>query len=358
MFGIWLLGCAEAPPPPAPIRPTLGAAVPLSGPDAALGRAALDGIALALGEEVALLPVDDTVPGAAATLAANPVVFGVVAHVERGAAEAQAESWVTTDLPVVMAAPGDFVGLPRVVPPIETSARCAASFVEDDFWVRTDGSTPGMVAGRTLLDALPDYALGVDTVDAAHVAAQAAKLTGRRTRTVAWTGDAAGGGNFLRAMRQMGSDAPFLGVGLYDLRFLQAAGSGAEGARVTSQGRPARERAFVDAYTARAGTPPSGAAVDAYEAATLLVAAWRTASGTTQANGAPLTRADVRAALGTVVAEGANGPMYLGADGVLQPVLCASFVVTNGTFVVERIVSEADALLEEPKPKKKKRRRR
>lgn len=347
MFGIFLLGCADLSTAPAPaVRPTLGVALPLSGPDAALGKAALDGITLAAGTEIDVLPVDDTAPGAAATLAANPVVFGVVAHVLRKPAEAQADAWLATDLPVVVAAPGDFRGLPRVVPPIEQSARCASTFLEDDFWVRNDGSTPGMVAGRTLLDALPYRALGADTVDAAHMGGQAARVTGRNAYTVAWTGDASTGGNFLRAMRQVGSDAPFVGVGLYDPRFLTAAGKSAEGARVTSLGRPARDRAFLDAYAARHGTAPLGAAVDAYEAATLLVSAWRAASATTRAQNVPLTRVEVRAALNTVVAEGANGPMYLDGDGVLQPVLCASFVVKDGGFVLDRIASEADALLE------------
>lgn len=68
----------------------------------------------------------------------------------------------------------------------------------------------------------------------------------------------------------------------------------------------------------------------------------------------PLLRADVATALRTVVADGANGPMYLGPDDVLQPVLCASFVVQGGAFVVERVASEADALLApaEPKPRR------
>ncbi len=354
MFAILLSACAveEAEAPPS--RPTLGAAVPLSGPDADLGRAALDAIAIAAGPDVAVLPVDDTTPGAAAALAANPLVFGVVAHVRRATAEEQALSWTGTDLPVVVAAPGDFRGLPRVVPPIDTSARCATTFLDSDFWVRTDGSTPGMVAGRTLVDAHPEHALGVDTVDATHVAAQAAKLAGSATRPVAWTGDAAAGGNFLRALRQVGSDAPFLGVGLYDTRFLQAAGSLAEGARVTSASRPAQARGFLDAYAARTGEAPLGPAVDAYEAAVLLVSAWRAASASTRAAGAPLLRADVATALRTVVADGANGPMYLGPDDVLQPVLCASFVVQGGAFVGERVASEADALLApaEPKPRR------
>lgn len=356
MFWSGLLACAVAPPAAAPARPTLGVAVPLSGPDAALGVTALDGVSLAAGPDVDVLAVDDTVPGAVAKLAASPDVFGVVAHVVRGTAEAAAPAWLVTDVPVVVAAPGVFTGLARVVPPIEQSARCAGLFVDQNFWVRTDGSPGGMVAGKALLDAVPDYALGMDTVDAAHVGSQAAKMVNRR-RTVVWTGDAAAGGNYLRAMRTTGSAAPFLGVGLYDHRFLAAAGTAAEGARVTSLGRPARDRVFVDAFVAKRGVPPAGPAVDAYEAGTLLMAAWRAAGAPAIAAGSAPERTKVRDALGTVVADGANGPMYLGSDGVLLPVVCATFTVKDGAFAVERIASEADVLTEpEPAPPKKRRR--
>ncbi len=354
MFWIGLLACVVAPPVVAPARPTLGVAVPLTGPDAALGVAALDGVALAAGADVDVLAVDDTVPGAVERLAQSPDVFGVVAHVTRGTAERTAPAWLLTDLPVVTAAPGAYAGLARVVPPIEQSARCAGMFLDTNFWVRTDGSPSGMAAGKTLLDAVPEYAIGMDTVDPAHVASQAAKMAGRRA-TVTWTGDAGAGGNYLRALRTTGSAAPFLGVGLYDHRFLAAAGAAAEGARVTSLGRPARDRAFVDAFMAKRGIPPTGPAVDGYEAATLLVAAWRAAGKVQVDAGAAAERTKVRVALGTVVADGANGPMYLGSDGVLLPVVCATFVVKDGAFTVERIASEADLLTEpteEPGPKR------
>lgn len=343
MFGILLLACARQEAPQAPPRPTLGVAVPLSGADAPLGEAALQGVRVAAGADVVVLPVDDADPSAVATLAANPVVIGVVAHVARRAAESTAASWLATDLPTIVAAPGDHRGLPRVVPPVDASARCAAALLTEDFWVRTDSSTSAMVAGRALLDASPDHALGADTVDGAHVSNAAARLTGRNEAAVVWAGDAAGGGNLLRALRQVGSNAAFFGVGLYDPRFLQAAGSLAEGARVTSERRPARDQRFVDAFAATYGTPPSNVAVDAHDAAALLVAAWRSASEATRARGAPLTRKDVAAALRTVVADGASGLTYLDADGVVSPILCPTFVVRAGAFEFERLGTEPEA---------------
>jgi ABC-type branched-subunit amino acid transport system substrate-binding protein len=349
-----LFGCAGAPPPPAPHLPTIGVAVPLSGPNAAAGAAAVAGVELAAGAGFVVQPVDDALPDAAARLAAEPDVVAVVAHVTRAPAESQADAWRATDLPVIVAAPGAFTGLPRVVPPVAESAKCAAAFLDVDFWARTDGTQVGMAAAKTLLDTAPGFALGMDTVNPTQTATAAGKLVGRQARAVVWTGDAAAGGNFLRALRQVGFDQPFIGVGLYETRFLDAAGADAEGARVTSEGRPARSQAFLDAWQAKTGTGPSAPAVDAYEAGALLVAAWRAAaSGTT-----PVTREALRAALSTVVAEGASGPMHLGPDGVLQPVLCAVFTVRGGTFVVDRIASEDEPLpVPAPPPRGRRRRR-
>lgn len=353
MFWAALLACVNGPAPAPPVRPTLGVAMPLSNGNAVLGENALQGVTLAAGDLVDIVTVDDSNPGAVAELAAMPHVFGAVGHVTRRAAEATAAEWRASDLPVVISAPGTFEGLPRVTPPPAMgSARCATLFLDTNFWVRTDGSPEGMAAGKALLDAAPDHALGMETVDLAHAASQAAKMGGRSS-TVVWTGDAGAGGNYVRALRQTGVNVPFFGVGTYDHDYLQAAGAAAEGTRATSQGRPARNRAFVDAFAARYGYEPSGVAVDAYEAATLLIAAWQAAGGP----GAPPTRAAVRAALGTVVAEGANGPMQLDADGVLAPVVCAVFTVKNGAFAVDRIASETDEPPEPPAPPRRPRRK-
>jgi len=343
MFWFVLLACAAPLAGVAPPRPTLAVAVPLSGPDAALGAAAFDGVALAAGPDVDVLAVDDVLPGAVAHLAALPQVFGVVAHVVRGTAEAEAPAWRATDLPVVVAAPGVFEGLPRVVPrsPRAPGASPASSR-------RPCGSAP-TAPPRAWPPGRPSSApraRAMDTVDAGQLSHQASK-DGAAGRAIAWTGDAAAGGNLLRVLRKTGADVPFLGVGLYDTRFLTAAGAAAEGAQVTSEGRPAGDRAFVDAYIARRGAPPVGPAVDAYEAATLLLAAWRAAGGTPTPAGTPPapgqpSRASVRAALPTITATGANGPMSLDANLVVTPVVCALFTVSGGALRVDDIASEAD----------------
>ncbi|MFZ5478008.1 MAG: ABC transporter substrate-binding protein [Myxococcota bacterium] len=335
-----LAGCDEEAPPPPPARPSIGIAVPLSGANEALGRSAVHAVELAAGNEFGVVAVDDGRPGAAKELAAKPEVFGAVVHLQRVAAERQARSWVEADLPAIAAAPGDYEGLPRVVPPIEDSARCAAFLLDREvFRVRTDGTPAGMRAGQMLMKSLPKYALEMETVDAAAVSGAAARLAKKRPRAILWTGESQPGGNFLRILRDLEVQAQFVGIGLYDPEFLVGAGPTAEGALVTSLNRPARDRTFVDAFTAKFGSPPLAGAVDAYDAAQLLISAWQTAQAKS-----PLTptRDDVRVQLPNAVASGASGSMYLDQKGVVRPVVCASFRVTGGQFVIEKITSDTE----------------
>ena len=333
-----LAGCGKDAEVEAPIRPTIGVVVPLSGPNAAIGESAVNAVRLATGDGFLVLAVDDTLPGAAATLAAKAEVGGVVAHIVRSAAETQVASWLQTDLPVIVAAPGDYAGVPRIVPPIEDSARCATKLMGPEiFWPRTDGSQAGMRAGAVLMDTLPRQALPMETVDQGSVSGAAARLTGRRARMVVWTGDAAAGGNFVRVLRGLKVDTPFVGVGMYDSRFLTAAGASAEGALVTSESRPAIDPGFVAAYERAFGGAPLTSAVDAYDAALLLIQAWQEEA----AAGGPITRERVKARLPKVVVNGAGGPMYFDEAGVVRPVVCASFRVTGGRFVIDAVASEA-----------------
>lgn len=346
-----IVGCRGGDAASESVRPTLGLAVPLSGTNRALGEAAVHAAELATGGAVAILPVDDAVPGAAGALAGRPEVFGVVAHVVRATAEKQASAWLTVDVPTIVAAAGDHSGVPRVVPPVEETAKCAARLIQKGwYWVRTDGSPAGMRAGRAFAAERPKAYLGMETVDGGRAAGAASKLSGRNAYPVVWAGEPEEGGNFLRALRNLDVDVPFVALGAYDPHFLASAGASGEGALVTSDGRPARERPFVDAWTAKYGGAPPEAAVGVYDAATLLLAAWQNAAG--EAGGDPQTasgpsRDAVRRALGSAVATGASGTMYLDGQGVVRPVVCASFRVTGGAFVLEGLASETDALVEE-----------
>lgn len=346
-----LLGCGGDTAPPPPPRPVLAVVVPLSGANADLGDAAVKAAQLAVGDALEVVPFDDTRPDAVQGVAADTRVVAAVAHVVRATAERQARAWLGVDVPVVVAAPGEFDGVPRVVPPLTDGARCAASLIQPaDFWVRTDGSNAAGAAGQVLWDAIPEHYLGMETVDAGNAGRAAASLTGRRARQVVWVGDAAEGGNFLRALRSVQMEAPFVALGGYDPRFLASAGASAEGALVSYDGRPALDRSLVDAWAARFGGEPPVGAVGAYDAAALLLAAWQSA-------GAAGGRDGLRVALQTVVATGASGTMYLDAAGVVRPIVCATFRVQGGTFVLEKLGSDADVMDEEEEVKEKARRR-
>lgn len=344
---IGLGACGGSDVPSGPARPVLGVAVPLSGAGADVGKAAVQAVELAVGAAFEVVPFDDGRPDVAAAVAARPDVLAAVAHIGRAAAEKQAATWLAVDVPVVVAAPGEFTDVPRVVPPLEDSVRCAAPLLADaDFWVRTDGSTAAGKAGQALGDTLPEHYLGMEAVDPGGLSRATTGLTGRRARTVVWTGDAAAGGNLLRVLRSVKMDAPFVALGAYDPRFLAAAGAAAEGALVTIDGRPTLDRALVDAWSAKYGAAPlPGEAVAAYDAAALLLAAWQSA-------GPAADRDAVRRALASVVATGASGPMYLDERGVVRPVVCATFRVTDGGFVQERLATEADGMSEESVPEK------
>jgi hypothetical protein len=47
--------------------------------------------------------------------------------------------------------------------------------------------------------------------------------------------------------------------------------------------------------------------------------------------------------------------MYLDADGIVHPVLCASFRVVNGAFELDAITSEADGIPEKETPSRRRR---
>lgn len=324
------LACRQAPPPVTPVRLTIGAAVPLSGPDTLAGEQLVRGVRLAVGETFAVLVVDDTQPGAADNLARLPEVVGVVAHVGASAAERQIPDWKRVALPVVIGAPGSFAGIARVVPPADDLAACAATLLgEGPYFVRTDGEPASTNAAHAFVSAAPGFS-GEVALAAGIIPIEAAKLQ-RSESTVVWLGDPAFGGNFLHALRALGS-APFFGVSAHEPAFLRAAGGAADGARVTSVGRPALDPSLRERYQERYGEPATGVAVVGYDAARLLIAAYETA----HARDAEATGSAVRDALGSVQTTGSAGPMFLDPEGVLQPVTCQSWRVEGAVFVPDR----------------------
>lgn len=330
-------GCASPPPATTPVRITIGVAVPLSGPDQAAGESLVRGVRLAAGDAFAVTVADDGTAGAAESLSLAPEVMGVVAHVGRAAAARQAADWLRLQVPAVITAPGAAEGLPRVIPPPGQLAACAARlFGEGPYVLRTDGSPDGVAAAAELSHALGERSRGQSPVAAADAANEAAKLASSADEVV-FVGDPRLGGNLLRALRAF-SPVPFRAIAAEDPAFLSAAGSAAEGARVTGVTRPARGTAFRAAFEQRFGAAPDGQAVDGYDAARLLIAAWSAA----HARDANVTRSAVAAALPGVEGTGSGGPMHLDETGLLQPVACQQYVVRGGVFVPELSASLGD----------------
>lgn len=335
-----LPGCASTPPATTPVRITIGVAVPLSGPDQAAGESLVRGVRLAAGDAFAVTVADDGAAGAAESLARAPEVMGVVAHVGRAAAARQAADWVRLQVPVVITAPGASDGLARVIPPPGQLAACAARLFGDGPYVlRTDGSPEGVAAASALSDALGERSRGQSPVAPADAANEAAKLAGSPDEVV-FVGDPRLGGNLLRALRAF-SPAPFRAIAAEDPAFLSAAGSAAEGARVTGVTRPARSAAFRAAFVQKYGAEPDGQAVDGYDAARLLIAAWGAANG----RGAEVTRSAVATELPGIETTGSGGAMHLDETGLLQPVACQQYTVKGGAFVAERSASLGDEVV-------------
>ena len=326
-----LLACATA--PTAPVRLTLGVAIPLHGPDQARGEELLRGVRLAAGDAFAVLVDDDGKPGAADDLARLPEVVGVVGHVGQAAAEHQVADWVRLKVPTVVAAPGEWTGLPRVVPRQAGLAACAATLLGDGpYVVRTDGQAASVAAARVLETAMPEGFGGEAAVSPDDVRQQAERLG---TTRVVWLGDAQEGGNFLHALRALGGPG-FFGVAGATPGFLQAAASAAEGARVTGLGRPSLDSTFKARFVERYGQPATATSALGYDAAALLIAAWQAA----HARGGDVPRDAILAQLEHVEASGSAGPMRLDDDGVLSPVTCQVYRVEGGQFVEE--VASAD----------------
>lgn len=351
MWLLPLLACAE-PPPPEVRRPTLLVAVPTTGEHAALGRSAAEGVRHAVGDALAVTVVDDADPAALAAAAADPMVVGAVAHLDAARAEAALGGWLRARMPVLTLVAEATDGYLRALPPPDRAAACAAALLgPEPLAVRTDPSPEALTVGRAIAAALPGSTL--TTVDPAVVPAEAERVRGAGVERVAWVGAVGAGATFLRLLREQGSAADFVAVGHYDPAWLQATGRWGWSTRVTSPHRPVRDPAFPAAWAAAHPTGADAVAVDAHEAARLLLAAWEVAA----ARG-PADRAAVAAGLPTALATGASGSLALGPDGWIEPLACASFHLDDGRFVLDRVHFADEAMIEEAEKKLDPRRKR
>jgi len=341
-----LLGCSSDPAPttidplavldPAPPRPpgavegmAIAISVPLSGPSAAIGKAAVQGARLAMPQGIELVEIDEQLGDPVPQALADPRVVGVVAHVTAVGAQRWAQGWLEHDLAVVLAAPATVPGLPRVLAGSTRHVRCATAFLGPGNVVVAHDGTPEANEVATEADrALSRRSYGVRGVDPLLIAGEAERVRSLGAAWLVYAGDPGHGGNLLRAVRQLGGETRFMGLGLYDPRFVAAAGQAGEGAILTSQDRPVLNPKVRSRWQAAYGGEPPAVALNAYDATRLLVEAWGTATVASKAD----LRGAVRGRLSQVEIEGAAGPLKLDAEGVADPSWCTAFVVADGAI--------------------------
>lgn len=354
MLLLLLAGCG-APPTPEPARPTLVLAVPQEGPLVAFAASAERGVRFAVGDALNLRVVDDGDPQALARLAEDPGVVAVIAHLDAERARAAGPTWLATGMPVIQLAPGDLPALPRALPSPAALGRCSAPLLVSPppspaaappeppgpLVVRS-GTLPGDLATAAALVAGLPPGTPMQVVDEAALALEADRLRAAAPSRVVWIGRPEIGAQFLRLFRARGGTAPFAAVDPYDAGWLEEAGALAAGSTLVSPHRPVRDPAFNARWGLAYPEPADAIAVDAHEAATLLVEAWRVA----RERGSP-TRAGLAAALPGVSTTGASGPLALDPSGDLSPLACSLFRF-DGEHLVAEITWFADTAAATP----------
>lgn len=323
------LQALEPPPPGAVEGMAIAISVPLSGPSAALGRAAVQGARLALPQGIELVELDEERGDPVPQALADARVIGVVAHVTEVGARRWARGWLEPEIAVVLAAPATVPGLPRVLAGADRLARCAGAFLDKgNLLVAHDGTPEAIELSNELDRAMVRRSYGVRTVDPLLLAGEAEKVRATAPDWLVYAGDASNGGNLLRASVQLGAQLRYLGLGSADPRFLSAAGSAAEGAILVSADRPLLETTVRERWRQAHGGEPPAVALNAYDAARLLVEAWATAAVRSKAE----LRGAVRQRLASARARGASGEFQLDAQGVATPAWCTAQIVQDGAF--------------------------
>jgi ABC-type branched-subunit amino acid transport system substrate-binding protein len=221
--------------------------------------------------------------------------------------------------------------------------RCASAFVgKGRTLIVHDGTAESTHVSNAAERALGSRSQGIRVVDPRLMANEASRVRAAGPDWIVYTGAPGNGGNLLRALRQLGGDARFLGVGLYDPRFVTAAGEAGQGALVTSQDRPALDEQIVNRWRSEHRSEPPAVALNAYDAARLLVEAWATAEVPDRAQ----LRAAIKARLRMVEVRGAAGPMKLDADGVAEPAWCTAFQVEGGALALHGVARVVDGRVE------------
>jgi len=324
-------------------RPAVAVVVPLTGQHAGIGQGAVQGVTLAMDDAYEVMPIDEASGDPVGAVRAIDPLVGVVAHITNITAARYAPKWEESKLPVVLATNQVGSHLPAILPDTVAQARCASAFLppKQALFLANDGSAAGINGSQQLMRILPRrYVVDSQSVDPRQIGREAQRVKGKGAKMLVYTGDAATGGNLLRTLRSVDSKIAFFGVGLYDTAFLTAAGTEAShGAIVTSANRPGLDPVIRQAFETRFGAAPSAAALDAYDAARLLRAAYEAtlAEGDQDKVGGTILR------LSKVETTGVAGVIKIGSDGTPDPDWCTGFAVKQGTFNYRGVARADDA---------------
>ncbi|MGC8763459.1 MAG: branched-chain amino acid ABC transporter substrate-binding protein [Acidobacteriota bacterium] len=342
----------------------LGVAGPLSGEQATLGQDVLNGVTLAveewnakggvLGRKITLIPVDDENNPDKAKEAAyylsrkKPLV--VIGHVDSGCSLAAAKTYQDND--VVMICPtstsprlteGGMDHVFRVCGRDDFQGRAAAVWLIKHYPQRTVAVvSDNSEYGRGLAD---EFVRNYEFLSARKVLLREEVKRGDPTLEPALTkclearpdlvffgGLANQGGAFLKALRQHGSLAVFMGGdGCFGKPFLDAAGTEvATGALVVfypdfSELPGTRTRTFLEAYQGRFKAPPGPFAIFGYKAAQVALAAVGQA-------GVPINGRTISQALHRLTFETVFGLLRFTDKGDPVDVPLSVWVVEEGQF--------------------------
>jgi ABC-type branched-subunit amino acid transport system substrate-binding protein len=242
--------------------------------------------------DVEVVPYDTQGSDATATAVAqevvdDPRVVAAVASPELTGQAALVRTLSAADVPLLSLSDRGSAGAPpsgtwlRLVAPLDVTARGLAEAIPTLRRARrgvclVSGPPDGTTFARTVRRSMPAD-VAVTEVEGAAGAVQAG------CGVVVWTGDGVGGAELATALASGGEDAPVLvgGPALRDPRYLELAGEAAEGsisvcacADVSTSLDLAAQR-FIQDYQSEFGSPPAPYAVEAWDAAHLVIAGLR-----------------------------------------------------------------------------------
>lgn len=321
---------------------------PLSGPQSSLGIAIRNGVELAInqlsgpltemGYTIEFVPFDDQASpdkgvSNAQQIVADPLILGVIGHLNSGVAIPSSEVYNTNDLVMVSPANTNPNVTDRAYPTVNricgrddlqgpTGANFAVELGVETVYILHDTTAYGLGLAdffRSEAEALELEILGFDgTEEAASFDSVITPILALQPDMIYFGGIYSQTGIFISQARAAGYEGFFMGGDGFDNpEFIELAGEAGVGTFYTSTAGPASifpaAQQFIEDYTAAFGEPPRPYAVEAYDSTAILLDAL--ARAIEAAGGLP-TRAQVAEAVrATENFEGLTGVVTFDDNG-------------------------------------------